>query len=182
MPAQQDSGGFGVGSVLGLLLLTGAGFWAFRRYTAAQQAAPTLRAAPAASGASFKADSTPGFGSGAPASDAGVEQIALKTFNELQDANNRGDLPFLRSRLDDLLYQQIEADIQQRGGPGHTQVVSMRAELMDITDQGSRRLVSIRYTGMIVEGPDTPPENLDEVWHFVDENRGAWKLAGIEQV
>ena len=176
---QKDAGGFGFGGVLGLLLLTGAGFWAFRRYTAAQQSGFARAAAPAAS---FKADTTPGFGSGGTATDPGIEQIALKTFNELQDANNRSDLPFLRSRLDALMYQQIAADIQQRGGPGHTQVVSMRAELVDITDQGGRRLVSIHYTGMIVEDPNTPPENLDEVWHYVDENRGAWKLAGIEQV
>ena len=52
----------------------------------------------------------------------------------------------------------------------------------DVTDQGARRLVSIQYTGTIVEGPDAAPEALDEVWHFVDENRGFWKLAGIEQV
>jgi len=179
MSPQNSSGGFGFGSLLGLLMLGGAGVWAFRRYQAAQQPGAASRAT---AGPAFKMGEGPAFGASAPAADTGVEQIALKTFNELQDANNRGDLTFLRSRLDDLLFQQIEADIAARGGPGQTTVVSMRAQAVDVTDQGSRRLVSIRYTGSIVEGPNATPEPLDEVWHFVDENRGYWKLAGIEQV
>lgn len=175
VPQQHNAGG--LGTVLGLLLLTGAGFWAFRRYQKAQQGGAAQSGAQTAS---FKTSDTPPFGSTAPTTD--IERIALKTFNDLQDANNRGDLSFLKSRMDDLLFQQTEADIRQRGGPGRTQVVSMRAEPVDVTDHGSRRLVSIRYTGTIVEGPDAPPERLDEVWHFVDENRGAWRLTGIEQV
>jgi predicted lipid-binding transport protein (Tim44 family) len=180
-PLQQNSGsgGFGFGSVLMLLLLTGAGFWAFRRYQAAQQGGTA--------GGSFKRNDPPAFGAApsAPAlgsNDAAIEQVALKSFTEMQDANNRGDMAFLRARLDDVLFQQIAADIAARGGPGRTSVVTMKAQVLDVTEQGSRRLVSIRYTGSIVEGPDAAPEGLDEVWHFVDENRGFWKLAGIEQV
>jgi len=162
-----------------LLLLTGAGFWAFQRYQAAQKGGAAQLGSHAAS---FKTNNAPASGSNPPTGDADIERIALKAFNELQDANNRGDLPFLKSRMDDLLFQQTEADIRQRGGQSHTQIVSMKAEPVDITDQGNRRLVSIRYTGLIVENPDSAPERLDEVWHFVDENRGVWRLAGIEQV
>jgi predicted lipid-binding transport protein (Tim44 family) len=181
MQQNQGSGGFGFGSVLILLLLTAAGFWAFRRYQAAQSGG-----AGGTTGAFKRSEASLSGASGgalpAGGNDAAVEQLALKSFNEMQDANNRGDMAFLRARLDDVLFQQIEADIHARGGPGRTSVVSMRAQVLDVTEQGSRRLVSIRYTGSIVEGPDAAPEGLDEVWHFVDENRGYWKLAGIEQV
>lgn len=182
LPQEKSSGGFGFGSLLGLLALGGAGLWAFRKYQAGQRPQLAGRNEPVSS---FKVSDTPAFGASAPTAgnaDAAIEQLALKAFNELQDANNRGDLAFLRTRVDDLLFQQLEADITQRGGPGHTTVVSMRPLLLDISDQGSRRLVSIQYTGTIVEGPNAAPEALDEVWHFVDENRGFWKLAGIEQV
>ncbi|HQA11586.1 MAG: hypothetical protein KAX47_06920 [Zoogloea sp.] len=177
LPQPHNAGG--LGTVLGLLLLTGAGFWAFQRYQAAQKGGAAQLGSQAAS---FKTTNAPASGSNPPTGDADIERIALKAFNELQDANNRGDLPFLKSRMDDLLFQQTEADIRQRGGQSHTQIVSMKAEPVDITDQGNRRLVSIRYTGLIVENPDSAPERLDEVWHFVDENRGVWRLAGIEQV
>jgi predicted lipid-binding transport protein (Tim44 family) len=182
LPQEKPSGGFGFGSLLGLLALGGAGLWAFRKYQAGQRPQFASRNEPVSS---FKVSDAPVFGASAPAAgnaDAAMEQLALKAFNELQDANNRGDLAFLRTRVDDLLFQQLEADITQRGGPGHTTVVAMRPLLLDISDQGSRRLVSIQYTGTIVEGPNAAPEALDEVWHFVDESRGFWKLAGIEQV
>lgn len=180
-PEKSSSGGFGFGSLLGLLALGGGGLWAFRKYQASRHPQFASRSEPIGS---FKASDAPVFGASAPSAnaDTAIEQLALKAFNELQEANNRGDLTFLRTRVDDLLFQQLEADITQRGGPGHTTVVSMRPQVLDVTDQGARRLVSIQYTGTIVEGPDAAPEALDEVWHFVDENRGFWKLAGIEQV
>lgn len=64
------------GSLLGLLMLGGAGIWAFRRYQAAQQPGAASRAT---AGPAFKMGEGPAFGASAPAADAGVEQIALKT-------------------------------------------------------------------------------------------------------
>ncbi|MBS0543168.1 MAG: hypothetical protein JSR40_05445 [Proteobacteria bacterium] len=184
LPQQAPASGFGFTSLLVLLMMAGTAYWALRRYQAARRGelARVGRLAPAAQPLERRQEPSIGATQALPSADAATERMALQLFNELQDANNRGDLALLRSRVEEPLLGQIEADIAQRGGPGPTSAVSMQARIIDATDEGARRLVSVRYSGLIAEGREAPPEALDEVWHFIDDRQGHWRLAGIEQV
>jgi predicted lipid-binding transport protein (Tim44 family) len=53
-----------------------------------------------------------------------------------------------------------------------------------VTEESTRYIVSVRFTGLIREEFNAAAEPFDEIWHMVkprDGSRG-WTLAGIEQV
>ncbi|MBS0510151.1 MAG: hypothetical protein JSR42_03060 [Proteobacteria bacterium] len=184
LPQQAPASGFGFTSLLVLLMMAGTAYWALRRYQAARRGELARVGTFDAAAQPLERRQEPSIGAthALPSAEAATERMALQRFNELQDANNRGDLALLRSRVEEPLLGQIEADIAQRAGPGRTSAVSIQARVIDATDEGARRLVSVRYSGLIAEGSEAPPEPLDEVWHFIDDRQGHWRLAGIEQV
>lgn len=112
------------------------------------------------------------------------ERNALKFFNDLQEANNRGDIAHMQQHVTEPLRTQLISDIEERPTASHTQTMMMKAERVDLTEEGDRSIASVRFRGMISEDANAAPEQIDEVWHFV-RGRDAgnqWQLAGIEQV
>jgi predicted lipid-binding transport protein (Tim44 family) len=203
---QQSSGGFGFGSFLILVLLAAGAYFAYRRYVASKgdfkaDARRTGNAAKAA-GDAFKssfngpAASAPAATSLAKGSAAQNEQaeldrqaddlsvVAQKFYKELQVLNNNGDLVELRNRVgDDDVYNELAQAIRTRTTPSQTEVLSLHSEIVGMTKEEGRYIGSVRYEGMVQEGPGMT-ESFDEVFHFVKDVgvQGSWKLAGIEQV
>lgn len=112
------------------------------------------------------------------------ERNALKFFNDLQEANNRGDIAHMEQHVAEPLRAQLIADIQERSSPSRTQTMMMKAERVDLTEETERSIASVRFRGMVSEDENATPEQIDEVWHFVrSRDAGSqWLLAGIEQV
>jgi predicted lipid-binding transport protein (Tim44 family) len=57
------------------------------------------------------------------------------------------------------------------------------AEVLDVTHEAERQIVSVRFHGQMVEEAGAEPNDFDEVWHLVkphDDSR-PWAIAGIEQ-
>jgi hypothetical protein len=203
---QQSSGGFGLGSLLILALLAAGAYFGYRRYVASKgdfkaDARRTGNAAKAA-GDAFKssfngpATSAPAATNLAKASAAQIEQaeldrqaddlsaVAQKFYKELQVLNNNGDLVELRNRVgDDGVYNELAQAIRSRTTPSQTEVLSLNSEIVGMTKEEGRYIGSVRYEGMVQEGPGMS-ESFDEVFHFVKDvgTQGSWKLAGIEQV
>ncbi len=141
----------------------------------------TVQAAPAYSARNSAAPLT----ASAPSSEQQeFERNALEFFNALQEANNRGDIAHLEEHVAEPLRSQLAADIQNRATSSRTQVMMMKAERVDLTEESGRSIASVRFRGMVSEDENTTPEKIDEVWHFVraagEDTR--WQLAGIEQV
>ena len=64
-----------------------------------------------------------------------------------------------------------------------TDVVQLNAEVIDVTEEASRYIVSVHFSGYISEDR-SPVESFSEIWHLVkptDGSRG-WVIAGIQQV
>jgi predicted lipid-binding transport protein (Tim44 family) len=112
------------------------------------------------------------------------ERNALKFFNELQEANNRGDISFMQTQTIEPLSSILISDIQNRTNASRTQVMMMNPKLLDMTEEADRSIASVRFTGMVREDENAAPDNVDEVWHFVRlaKSSNDWQLAGIEQV
>ncbi len=168
---KESSGGF-MGFVLVMAIL-GLGYFMYRK--SKSSAAPVGRSQ----------GSSPSFA--APASkpvsyDTDEEAMAKKFFNELQELNNKGNLVRIKEMTTSDLYAVLEHDIQTRSGESRTSVVSLNAEVVANDREGDRDVMSVRFTGLVSESSDLPPDALDEVWHFVQEPNQAWRLAGIEQV
>ena len=115
---------------------------------------------------------------------AGFERIAKMIFIRLQAANDAGDLNDLRTFTTPELFASIRLDLQERAASQQTDVVKVDAEVLDVTTEAERQLVSVRFHGLIREERDGVAAPFDEVWHLVRPVDGSreWAIAGIQQM
>ena len=139
------------------------------------QAAPAAALAPAATSAS----SLPaGFDA------AAFERIAKMIFIRMQTANDSADLDDLRAFTTPEMFATVKLELQERGSAVQTtDVVRIDAEVLDVTSEPQRQLVSVRFHGLIREEKDGAAAPFDEVWHLVKPADGSreWAIAGIQQ-
>ncbi len=115
----------------------------------------------------------------------GFVRNAKVNFIRLQAANDAGNLEDIREFTTPEMFGEIKLNFVDRGQDAqHTDVVSVNAEVLDVAEDDSRYVVSVRFTGLIREAADAQPEAFDEVWHMVKPRTGSggWVLAGIQQV
>jgi len=201
--------GFGEGlanlMMIGLLIMAAVmviGFVMRKKAAAGQQSATGgLQYAGASGGYERNSPSTPAFpavGGVAPAianskgnsipADFDVDGFvrnAKVNFIRLQAANDAGNLEDIREFTTPEMFGEIKLSFAERGqATQQTDVVTVNAEVLDVTEESARYIVSVRFTGLIREEFNAAAEPFDEIWHMVkprDGSRG-WTLAGIEQV
>lgn len=114
----------------------------------------------------------------------GFERIARMIFIRMQAANDRSDLNDLREFTTPEMFASIRTDLQDRGSSKQeTDVVEVRAEIIDFDREPLRDVVSVRYTGLIREEAGAQAAPFDEIWHLIqpsDRSRN-WAIAGIQQ-
>jgi predicted lipid-binding transport protein (Tim44 family) len=106
---------------------------------------------------------------------------AKLNFLRLQAANDAGRLDEIRELTTEELFEQLSKD---SGGPQHTQVEGLDAELLEVVTEGPQHWASVRFTGTVREAFDAPPATFSEVWNLVKPADGSsgWLLAGIQQM
>ena len=112
-------------------------------------------------------------------------RTAKMIFIRLQAANDTADLEDLRRFTTPELFASLRMDILDRGASdNHTDVQRVEAEVMDVTNEADRQIVSVRFHGDIVEERGGRPQAFNEVWHLVKPHGdgGQWAIAGIEQL
>jgi len=115
---------------------------------------------------------------------AGFIRQARLNFVRLQEAHDKKDLSMLRDFLAPAVYREIEADIRAAGAAIHaTEVLTLEAEVLDVTEEAGSYIVSVRFSGLMREdtGGDAAP--FTEIWHLEKPvaGRGGWLVAGIQQ-
>lgn len=116
---------------------------------------------------------------------AGFARNAKAQFMALQSANDARDLDRLRDYLTPDMFQSIQADLAERGdAPQTTEVFGLEARVLDVAEEPTQYVVSVRFTGSVRSEPGVEPDALDEVWHLTKPKSGfgGWVVAGIEQV
>ena len=112
-------------------------------------------------------------------------RTAKMIFIRLQAANDTADLDDLKRFTTPELFASLRLDIQDRGNAAqHTDVQKVDAEVLDVAQEGSDQVVSVRFTGLVVEEKGVAAVAFNEVWHLVkplDDSR-SWAIAGIEQM
>ena len=109
---------------------------------------------------------------------------AKASFMRMQTAYDAGNLEEIRDFTAPQVYQEVRRQIEERhGAPQHTEVVTLNAEVVDVTQEGNNGVVSVRFSGLIKEdGLATP---FAELWHVqksLSDPRAAWVIAGIQQL
>lgn len=107
---------------------------------------------------------------------------AKVTFNRLQAAYDQKNLQDLSEFTAPEVFAEIKMQLDERGdAPNKTEVISLDAELLDISKQSNSFIASVRFTGSIKEN-DEQPSQLDEIWHFRQfPNSPQWLVGGVQQ-
>lgn len=109
---------------------------------------------------------------------------AKLNFIRLQAANDTRNLDDIREYTTPELFAEIKMNWMDQGsGSQKTDVVSLNAEVLDVTEEATRYVVSVRFTGLLREEANAAPEAIDEIWHLTKPRSGnaGWAVAGIQQ-
>ena len=113
----------------------------------------------------------------------GFLREAMLQFRRLQVAWDAGDRKALAAVMTSAMAAEIGHDLDQRSAHEATDIVSLNAELLEVTTEAGMHWASVRFTGLTREDGSPQPTPLDEVWNLskpVDGSSG-WLLAGIRQ-
>lgn len=115
---------------------------------------------------------------------AGFERNAKVNFIRLQAANDAGNLDDIRQFTTSEMFAELKLEMAERGtAVQKTDVVSIKAEVIEVDEDADRYLVSVHFTGVIRDGTNEPDESFDEIWHLMKSRQGSsgWVLSGIQQ-
>ena len=113
----------------------------------------------------------------------GFERIAKMIFIRMQTANDSADLNDLRNFTTPEMFAAVRLELQERGpAPQQTDVVKIDAEVLEVAEEATQQVVSVRFHGLIREEQDGAATPFDEVWHLVKPTDGSreWAIAGIQ--
>jgi predicted lipid-binding transport protein (Tim44 family) len=177
-------------NVLMLALLAMAAFMLFRFFIRRNAPAMQYAGMPQHMPAAF--DQTPAALGGSTATrafppgfdaDAFAREAKLN-FIRLQAAFDAGNLDDLRAFTSPEVFAEIRMQLAERGDAAQTtDVMTLDAEVLEAIDEGTRHIVSVRFTGLVREAADLDATPLDEVWHLTKpaSGHGGWVIAGIQQ-
>jgi predicted lipid-binding transport protein (Tim44 family) len=202
-------GGAMAGMLSNLLLIGGLAFLAFfiyRKFIAKKEAAPALQGANAAPYANAyqapQAEAAQGASAfQAPAASNGVDASqyastqhpaitdttgfvnnAKSQYLALQAAWDAGDMGKLRNMTTDTLFMELAQQVANRkGAPNHTEVMNLHCELLDVRDEASDTVATLRFTGTARED-GAATAGFEDVWTLTKPANAAsgWLLAGVE--
>ena len=109
---------------------------------------------------------------------------AKMNYVKLQLANDAGDLDALREFTTPEMFEELRRDIELRGGPQQTDVVTLNADLLEVATERDAHWASVRFSGMVRETAGGAPVGFEEVWNLRKPADGStgWLLAGIQQM
>ena len=112
-------------------------------------------------------------------------RVAKLNFLRLQAANDAGNLDDIREFVSPEMFAEIQLQITERGAlPQQTDVVTLEADLLDVTTEAGRHLASVQFSGFIREAAGAAAAPFAEIWHLskpVDGHQG-WVISGIQQI
>ena len=193
--------GAGMANFLMMALLAVAAIvvfkWLFRRQASAGQATAPLQyagfegvtAAPPSTAGSQSAPSPAVISSaqGLPADfdTQAFIRVAKLNFIRLQAANDTRNLEDIREFVSPELFAEIKMQMDERGkAPQQTDVVTLNADVIDVTTESNRHLASVQFSGMIRETAGAAATPFNEVWNLSKPTagNGGWVVAGIQQL
>ena len=111
-----------------------------------------------------------------------VEQAKLQ-FRRMQTAYDNADRKSLAEVMTPEMFSEVSTELAGRGAHLPTEVRDLDAQVLEMTTEGDRHWMSVRFTGLLREDGTVLPKEFDEVWNLVkpvDDSSG-WMLAGIQQ-
>jgi len=114
----------------------------------------------------------------------GFAREAKQQFIRIQAAWDSGDRDLLADVMTPDMLAEVSRDLGERTGQRATEVVTLDAEVLEVTTEEGRHWASVRFTGTMREDGAALRTPFDEAWNLtkpVDGSSG-WLLAGIQQL
>jgi predicted lipid-binding transport protein (Tim44 family) len=113
----------------------------------------------------------------------GFVRQAKLNFVRLQAANDRGDMDDVKQFTTPEVFAEIQMQYQERGKAAQqTDVLDLHAELLDVAEEPTNYIASVRFHGRLSEDAKSAPVAFDELWHLSKlRHGGGWMVAGIQQ-
>lgn len=108
---------------------------------------------------------------------------AKVNFIRLQAANDAMNAADIREFVSPEVFAEIKMDWEERGNtPQETDVQNLNAEVLDVTEESDRYIVSVLFSGKVKENKNAEAQAFSEIWHMTKaKSGGGWVVAGIEQ-
>jgi predicted lipid-binding transport protein (Tim44 family) len=170
----------------------------------APASAPAIDAAPAPAGPSWRIPSTTDLAGNVPATAAseaptfgvarktlpqgfdaaGFAREAKRQYIEVQRSYDKADRAALSSVMTAEMAAEIGRELDSRGLHHPTEIVTLDADVLDVSTEDDKYWVSVRFTGLVKEDGEPLPHSIDEVWNLTKPVKGGsgWLLAGISQL
>lgn len=110
---------------------------------------------------------------------------AEAAYRQLQEAWDRGELAEIRGLSTDKVFAEIQTQFRARQGENRTEILQLKAELLDVRDGAAEREASVLFDVLLREASGEEPARIQEVWRFVrsrTSRQPTWFLDGIQQV
>lgn len=187
---------FGSFMLIALLLFAGVMlFRMFARRASGHQSANSMQYAAQGAGAHATARPLdPAYDATSPAPSAalrsdfdeeGFVRQAKRNFIRLQAANDEGNLADIREFTTPEVFAEIRLQHEDSAGDStrRTDVIELDAQVLEVAEEDTRYVVSVRFWGVLREELDAAPLPFDEIWHLVKEREGTrgWLVGGIQQ-
>ena len=102
----------------------------------------------------------------------------------LQASNDAGNLDDIRAFTTPEMFAEIQMDLRERNESiQETRVLDLNADVLEVSEQAQRYVVSVLFTGRVQEN-GAAPNAICEIWHLTKPTSGetGWILAGIQQI
>jgi Uncharacterized protein conserved in bacteria len=109
---------------------------------------------------------------------------AKRQYIQIQRSYDDADRAALSSVMTADMATEMARELDQRGLHHPTEIVTLDADVLDVSTEEDKYWISVRFTGQVKEDGDPLPHSIDEVWNLTKPVKGGsgWLLAGISQV
>jgi predicted lipid-binding transport protein (Tim44 family) len=115
---------------------------------------------------------------------AGFAKEAKRQYIQIQRSYDDADRATLSSVMTADMATEIGRELDNRGIHHPTEIVTLDADVLDVSTEDDKYWVSVRFTGLVKEDGEPLPHSIDEVWNLTKPVKGGsgWLLAGISQL
>jgi len=149
------------------------------RWSGADRAEPVFAAEPAAPALGVTRKPLPeGFDA------EGFAKEAKRQYIEIQRSYDKADRKALSKVMTTEMSAEISRELDERGAHQPTEIVTLDAEVLDVTTEADNHWASVRFTGLLREDGEPLPKAVDEIWNLTKPVNGSsgGLLAGISQL
>lgn len=116
--------------------------------------------------------------------EASFVENAKSHFVSVQKAWDNADVKEIESYCSEELFAALSAEMAGvQAGDNHTEVDELNVEFVDAVIDGEYLVVSVRFTGYIIEEQGADSHAFSEIWHIrrLEIGEGDWQISGIQQ-